>query len=282
LEKKNALAEKLHTLPSPSRAFGAILATLSREESSVEQCANALKQDPAVAAKALRLANSAYFGMPHAVSSLDKTVVLLGRRRLYALTIASQFLSKFAPKNLPFNIVHFWEHSLAAALISESIARHLRRYDALDAGELFCAGLLHDIGKLALGVYAPRGLLAAYEKAAGSEAPFWICEAPEAAHTVTGAIIGEKWRFPESLNAAFRYHHAPYGQAAHCKQLAIVHVADASAHVLGYQTAPGECAPAIDERAFSLIGLPPERLGAIASQTIADHRRIESLLRFFA
>ncbi|GAG15882.1 unnamed protein product, partial [marine sediment metagenome] len=153
-DSSNLAIEKINTLPSLSPVVQKISAVIADPDVSANDVVDVLKLDPAIASKVLRLANSAYIGMPRTVSSLQNAVVILGQRRIHSLVLAASTLSALKPDNsLPFSYMRFWKHSVTVAIICESIARHLKRYDPIEAGEVFCGGILHDIGKLVLGVY---------------------------------------------------------------------------------------------------------------------------------
>ena len=248
--------------------------------SSADDVADAIKLDPVIAARVLRLANSAYIGMPNAVSSLKKAVVVLGRRRVHSLVIAaSALVSLRTGRDMPFEMRTFWRHSIAAGMMAESIARHLKRYQTIDPGELFCGGLLHDIGKLVLGTCDRDRVEAVGALMNERKAPFFCCEDEECSHTVIGGAVADKWRFPPDLRSAIADHHVPdEAPPEFAMNTAIVHVADAMAHVAGFDTLPDEEAPRIGDGALAMIELAPERLGVISSSCMQDQKQVESLI----
>lgn len=271
-------------LPSPSPVLRQICSVVDNPESSAGQIAQALQLDPAISSKVLRLANSAYIGIPGTVSSLQNAVVLLGIKRIHSLVLATGLLASMrAPADLSFPIVRYWRHSISAALIAESIARHLKRYDIIDEHEVFAGAVLHDIGKLILGMCRGDVLEQVIKKSKEEHVPFFIAESDEdnLSHTKMGELLATQWCFPESLYACIGGHHAPGRYREAGRAVSIVHVADIMAHLVGFSIYPEELVPRIEDAVLGSIQLPPERLRVIAEAAIMDQRRVETLLEIF-
>jgi putative nucleotidyltransferase with HDIG domain len=275
--------DTIATLPSPSPVLRRIAAVTANPESPVSQVVDALKLDPAIAGKILRLANSAYIGMPRSVSSLHNAVVLLGTKRIQSIIMVAQFADPFNGKKNAhsFPLERYWRHSTTLALIAESIGRHLKRYEIVDEQELFSAAILHDIGKLVLAVHEPSVLVEADQRARREQVPFYCAENDSFSHTAIGALLSEKWGFPFELSAAIASHHAPDRAGAHARFVSIIHVADVTAHLIGYSTFEDEIAPLLDEKALAAIQLPPERLRVIAETEVENQSKIEELCGIF-
>ena len=108
-----------------------------------------LVQVGGLTANLLKLANSAYFGIPAKVGSVRQAVILLGLKRLVQMVIAactSAIMDRGVPGyDLPAG--DLWRHSLAVSVAAEGLARELKMESA---EEIFTAALLHDVGKLAI------------------------------------------------------------------------------------------------------------------------------------
>ncbi len=283
MDHADALIERINHLPSLSPVLARINAIVGSPEVSAGDMVDALKLDPAISGKVLRLANSAYVGIPRTVSSLHNAVVILGQRRIHSLVLAASTLSAFPRSSaFPFQILAFWRHSITVAIVSESIARHLKRYGAVEEGELFCAGILHDIGKLAVAAFEPKRVTAAQETGRQKEIPFFQAEEESMSHYTLGALLAQRWNFPPDLRNAILYHHDPSSAEPFTKMAVIVHLSDVMAHLMGFRTLPDEIPPTLDEAAIARIELQPERLRVIANTAVEDEKRLESLIEFIA
>ena len=116
----------------------------------VSQIEEILRQDPGLTANVLRLANSAYFGIPSKIGSIRQAVTLLGLKRLIQLVIAAcvnAIMDKpVSGYDLPPG--ELWRHSIAVSVAAEGLVKELK---GKAAEEIFTAALLHDVGKLVLG-----------------------------------------------------------------------------------------------------------------------------------
>jgi putative nucleotidyltransferase with HDIG domain len=254
---------------------------IADQKSSVDNIVEALKLDPVICGKVLKLSNSAYVGIPRTISSIKNAVVLLGQKRVHSLVLASTVLTIFKrPGELPFPLHNYWKHSTIVAMIAESVARHLRRYGAIETEEVFSAGLLHDIGRMVLGCYYAPKIDAALQEARKKKIPVFEAEAPGLSHTGAGMMLAGHWNFPPQLSDAISYHHQP-GRAGDNRRIAgIVHLADVMAHIIGANTFDGESVPKPDNDAVAEVRLPPERLNVIAEDALKNEKKLESFINF--
>ncbi len=273
------VSKAIKHLPVPSSVLRRISRVLGDPEVSAAAVADVLRLDPALSGKVLRLANSAYIGIPRTVSSLPHAVVLLGIKRIYSIVLTSELLAPFhSSPSLPFSIDRFRRHAVTVAFIAESIAKHLQRYDALDEHELFSGALLHDIGKLVAGAIEPQKMTAVYERSKSLSIPFYRAENDEFSHITFGFMLAEQWHFPEELTACIRGHHTAACFPELHRMVSVIHIADVMAHLMGYALYPDEKTPAIDDAALSAVQLPVERLRVIAENILKQREQIASLL----
>lgn len=277
------LLQKINTLPGLPAIVMKIRKVLASPDASAKDVEQVIKMDPVITGRILKLANSAYIGLPRSVSSLKNAVVILGRQRIYSLIMGSSVFSLFKRDGYhSFTGINFWKHSVIVALVAESIAAHSSRRMPIDSGEVFTAGILHDIGKLVLGVFDPERMAATYRRAIETGTAFYMNETEHYAHTVLGSLVAEKWNFPSDLVNAILYHHTPQRDSMSKRCVRIIYVADVMAHVLGINTVPQECVPSLDEEIVSHLGLEPEALRAIAHGAIEHQKRMESFIDFIS
>jgi putative nucleotidyltransferase with HDIG domain len=281
MDQKSFL-KTISNLPSPPAVLRKIAEITADPHMSAGQMEKALRLDPAVSGKVLKLANSAYIGIPRTISSLHHAVVLLGNRRIHSLILGSALLGLVKSYGkITISLTDFWRHSIISALIAESIAKHLKRYKPVDEHGVFSGAVLHDIGKLVLEIGIPGYSTETHEKALSQKKPFYGVEELEFNHTTAGDYIAEQWNFPVDLRNYILNHHKPLNENGYSINLTIVHVSDIITHVLGYPIFENEVTPPVSDRILARIELPMERLKVIAATVLQDHKRFEALLEVF-
>jgi putative nucleotidyltransferase with HDIG domain len=252
------LQQRIAQLPALPRAAAEALAMLRDEDSGADDCARVIGTDQALTARVLRLANSAFYGVPGRVSSVNRAVQMLGKRTLRgALTTVAVGGQFSAIQCEGFCFDGFWRHTIGTAIAAEAIARTR----ALDDETAFTAGVLHDIGRLALAAHFPHETAAMLELARVHDLP--LLEAERLAlgtdHAVIGATIASHWNFPGAVQAAIAAHHLPPQDGNNAGMADVIHVADAIVHALDLAGEACESVPDIDAQAWQRVGLSAEQ-----------------------
>ena len=210
---EQALRRRVRELPALPQAAMAAAAALRDERSSSAHCSELIGRDQALAARVLRLANSAFYGVPGRVGSIRDAVQLLGRRTLSSvLTVATLSQQFHAADCLPFSFAGFWRHAIGVALAARGLARALDHDEDL----AFTVGLLHDIGNLALATHFADATAHAIAHARAADASLHAAERSLLGidHADVGALVAAHWQFPAGVVAAIAGHHAPEGGGA--------------------------------------------------------------------
>jgi len=136
-------------LPSPPELAQKMLAAVERENVSASQLTALISRDPVVSAHLLRMANSAFIGIRSRVTSITHAVTLLGFTRVRDIVLGLSVWGRFGGKG-PGAAYRkaMWLHSAMVA----AAAKKLVERAGGDGGTAFTAGLLHDVGKLVLGL----------------------------------------------------------------------------------------------------------------------------------
>lgn len=195
--------DSLPTLPIVAIQIGEVV---HGKNVSVQQVASILRSDPAISAKLLRLVNSPYFGIPGGVADLERAIPFVGFNTLYQLVLSISVLEALGAKGGPFDARSLWVHSLTVATAARELATEIR---FSDAGACFTAGLLHDMGKIALAKVEPAKLCEAFELMR-TEA-ITIADAERriglAPHDKVGHRLARTWKFPATLTTPIEQHH---------------------------------------------------------------------------
>jgi putative nucleotidyltransferase with HDIG domain len=165
----------------------------------------------------------------------------------------------------------FWMHCVAVAVLSERLSGELgvRRPDLT-----FTAGLLHDMGKLAIGAFVAGSSVEILSRTREGGTAFVSAERAVLGvdHSEAGAMVAEAWNLPPAVAEVSRWHHAPGDapEAADRLLIDLVHVADALAHSLGMGTDVGEMARKVDPAAEVRLDVRASRLERVASESLEE------------
>ena len=200
---------KVQSFPSMPATGAKMLRMLENPETTVDEIEDVLRRDPGLTGNVLKLANSAYFGIPSRIASTRQAVLLLGLKKLIQLVIAS-CVNGVMDKPVPgYNMApgNLWRHSIAVSIASEALVKGKKN---LEVEDIFTPALLHDIGKLILGHFVKEDQ-AAIEKIASQGVPYVVAENMVLGtdHAEIGAQILTQWSFPCDVVDAVRWHHDP-------------------------------------------------------------------------
>ena len=203
------IMSKIKSFPSMPATGVKMLKMLQDPETTVDEIEDVLRHDPGLTVNVLKLANSAYFGIPTKISSVRQGILLLGLRKLIQLVVAScvnSVMDKPVPGyELPPG--DLWRHSIAVSIAAEALVKDKNN---INAEEIFTPALLHDIGKLILGNFVKEEL-EDIEKIANKGVPYVVAENMVLGtdHAQVGAQILTQWSFPRDVIEAVRWHHDP-------------------------------------------------------------------------
>lgn len=242
--------------------------------STAQDLHNVISNDPALCSRILKVVNSAFYGLPRQIGSINRAIVLLGLNAVKNIAIAASLTKLFRGGDLcpSFSARDLWIHSIATATCSKMIC------DQLKLGlpdEAFLAGLIHDIG-IMVEMQASRDKLVQvfeeldfdFEGKPGADMREVELRILGANHCAFGAALCESWKFPKSFAYVAGHHHTPLELPEGTRLLAsAVHVADRLVAEQGYGFRG-------DLRNFDIA---PEVLGELRMS--ADHlERVKAML----
>jgi HD-like signal output (HDOD) protein len=189
---------------SPLPRIAARIVQMSEDSRfSAQDLATTITTDQALTLKILRLANSAFYGLPKRISSVRESIVLLGFREVRASALAACVIDAAEPTtHLDYQL--FWLNSTIIAMLSEVLAKAEQR----GQDEAFTAGLLHNIGLLALDQHRPEFLGRTIKLARTSGLTIHEAELQVLGFTDAdvGAAIAKASNFPPLLCDAVAHH----------------------------------------------------------------------------
>lgn len=230
------IIRKINELPVLPQVTNRIIELINDPKTTTIQICEVLGQDQVIVSKALKIVNSAYYGLPRKVATIKEAVTLLGIETLKTLVIGASVYNTIEglSEGRKINIEALCRHSAACAAASRIIAIRLGVNEKEHA---FVAGLLHDIGKTILAFVMPKEYYDAVNTAAEGECPI---EAEKrilgVSHTEVGKIAAEKWNLPPFLVQIIGTHHDNIYEEQNCELLTVVQMANSVSHMAGYST----------------------------------------------
>ena len=276
---KKKIINKVKDLPPMPKVLFKAREIMSDPKSGFKEIAKVIETDQAIAARVLKVANSAYYGLSGMVNSIHQASVVLGYQTLeqvITMVSSSSLLGKQL-KGYGLQAGALWRHSLAVALGSRLIAK--KRAPSLE-GDAFSVGLIHDAGKLALDSHIlqrkeeiqtflnakPDSFLEAERQILGFD------------HTEIAFDLCQKWKLPDTHAEAMRYHHTP-NLAANNQLAYIVHTANYLAIQNGLGTGPEFDSEPLNDGALQVLALKEADLEEICSEMVSAVEKISASLQ---
>lgn len=253
-ELMEKIVQTSKALPPMPQIIARANEVLSSDNSGFREISQVLETDQAMATRVLRIANSAYYGVSVPVTSVQQASALLGFQTLFELiTVVSS--SKMMGKHLQgYNIEakFVWKHSLSVAVGAKAIAE---KYHPELVNDAFMSGLIHDSGMVLLDSRIHEHQRQFNELLArGKTLQDAEMEMFEFDHAALAARYLKKWKLPENLTHAIRYHHSP-AECGHDPLACILHISDAMANTNNL-----ESNFIMDDSALDAIGMPTDDL----------------------
>ena len=222
---------RLSRLPALRPSTLKLLSISVESDTAIADFESVFKSDPVLAADLLILANSPVFGVRATVNSIRHAIALLGMERIRSLSFAVAVKGYMRTGRWGDALQFSWRHSIATAVIAEALGN----VQADPIPLLYTAGLMHDVGRLALFQVSAEKYGKILSTEFGSIQEYLNLEKLHfgCAHDDAGAFLAAAWGFPTALCDCIRFHH--WDVAVHAGQLfELVGVACALADTLGY------------------------------------------------
>ena len=252
--------ENISTIPTIPSVLRQLSAIIENPKISLNEISHFVSQDPALTTKILQMVNSALYGFPGRISSVNHAVMLLGLNVVKGLLLSVSV----------FEIMHkamigLREHSIGVAIASKVLGR---KKGLKEPEEVFVAGLLHDVGKVILTLAWPEE----YEKTVkdAEAAGIAIFDAERShfseTHAAVAGWLAEKWHFPRKLCECIANHHRPQVSTLAPLETAIVHTADVIVKARGIGYSGDRLVPEVNAGAWETLALAETDLREILQE----------------
>jgi putative nucleotidyltransferase with HDIG domain len=252
--------ENISTIPTIPSVLKQLSTIIENPKISLNEISHFVSQDPALTTKILQMVNSALYGFPGRISSVNHAVMLLGLNVVKGLLLSVSV----------FEIMHkamigLREHSIGGAVASKVLAR---KKGLKEPEEVFVAGLLHDVGKVILTLVWPEEYERTVKEAEASGIAIFEAERSRFSetHAAVAGWLAEKWHFPRKLCECIANHHRPQISSLAPLETALVHAADVLVKARGIGYSGDRLVPDVNAKAWETLALSEADLREILKE----------------
>lgn len=260
-----------------------IIELVEDPSSTAQDLHSIISNDPALCSRILKVVNSAFYGLPRQIGSINRAIVLLGLNAVKNIAIAASLTKLFRGGDLcsNFSARDLWVHSIATGACSKLMCDELR-LGLPD--EAFLAGLMHDIGIMVEMQAMRKNFVELFEKlcfdAEGTPTNDMLTTEREvfgADHQAFGAGLCDAWKFPKSFAYVAGHHHDPMALPPEGRRLAaIVYLADRVTARLGYGFRADLINLEPDPAVLDVLGMTEEQLATVAEGLPEVYEEVEA------
>jgi len=225
-ESSKDFVKNIKNLPTIPVVASEILSLFNDDMLSLEKLEAIVERDPAVSAKILSLANSAFFGFQVKTYTISSAMMRIGFSAVKNVAVAISLMTMLddGRHGKAFDYNRIFNHSVSVGFAASHISKNLK----LDSGdESLMIGMLHDLGYLVLNRYFSERyeeVLSAFNK----ETTLLSAEKKvlDFTHADIGMWFAEGWKLPDAVLDVNLFHHTPSMARRNEKQVAVIHIAD--------------------------------------------------------
>lgn len=257
--------QKITKLPTIPAIAYEVLQLTSDDNASIGKLETIIQRDPAITAKIISFANSAFFGYIGASTTIGNAIQKIGVNNVRNIAMGVSLMTIFdngKQKNV-FDYERLYRHSMAVALTSKFLSEKLATGNP---EEHFLSGMLHDLGYLLLSRFFPALYLKVLEKA---DKGLLRLDAEKLTlgftHADIGAWLADKWNLPVAIRDTILHHHEPSLAEADVRQAALIHVADYIISKDFFPVFRKKSSCFLDPSSLDILGLSERELADIKS-----------------
>jgi len=227
--------------------------------------------------KIIKVSNSALYGGYQKVDSLRQALTRLGAKTTKSLILAASTHGYFFKKRKGMKVWGpiLWQHSVECGFAARRVAAACAYEDPEQA---FMAGIMHDIGKLAMLMIDDAKYLEIQRTKITENITDLVAETEMLGtnHTELGRLLMKKWHMPEAVQICTQHHHSPHAAGKYTILSAIVAYANHLSHTLGSHLQPEtEESTALAESLMEAINLSADQNSDLVEKVCADFENAE-------
>jgi HD-like signal output (HDOD) protein len=243
-----------------------------------------ISQDPMISAKIIGLANSPLLGTTRKIAAVKDAAMLLGLTRVKSVATGIAVMSLVSKPIGRFDPQELWLHNMGVAFGMLPVVRAMPARNRPQDDQIFLAGMLHDIGYLALAhldTQRSDDLHTRFVIEPDRPAIEVERELLEMTHDELGAELAKHWNLPNEVVAVLRYHHTPDAAAAAEGQplVRIVNVTEKLLPQLGIRECVGNY---VAPEEWEALGIDPDRADEITEQVVEQANQAAQFTNSFS
>lgn len=262
--------EQLVQAESQIASFPAIVNRINEAvddpKGNVDTIGRIITEDPALAARLLKIANSAFYNSSFPVDTVTRALTMIGTKQLKELVMATFAMQAFAVySGKEVDMAKFWHHSIACGVVARAIATARRM---MNTERFYLIGLLHDVGHLIIHTKLPEYIGPLFERCQSGKEPTFRAE-QELLGFHHGSVAGgllRAWQLPADLYQPIEMHHTPSKAEDFPMEAAIAHVAEVIAVGMGHESGIESRVPPLDPKAWEKLELTASAMPNIFRQ----------------
>jgi HD-like signal output (HDOD) protein len=219
-----------------------------------------IKEDPPLAGKVLRIANSSFYGLKEPCTSIEQASTVLGLRLLRNVVVQAALIHGHEHlQSMGLDLELLWRRSVLTGRASALLARRAHSPFLPSVDEAYLTGLLHDIGQVVLLDNLGADYVAIVDDARRHDLPLHLAERRDLGmtHADVGGIVASSWCLPNVVRMGIEFHH---GRRASDYAIPAVYLAIRSGQLVDrvWGGNPIAAAAPIDETAEKALGITTE------------------------
>ena len=273
-----AIIDEIDHLQPVSDVVGRVMSLLDSPDCGLSDLVDIIRYEPALTTNVLKLANSAYFGLPGKIDDAKQAIIYLGMTQVVELVL-------LVCCSEPFNGAHegyemakgeLWKNAVSAAIMANDLA-HIKGINK--SSLTFSGALMRDIGKVILDPYVRSAKDRILDRLKEDSMTFLDAERQVLGfdHVQAGALIAKKWNFPSALQCVIRYYHTPLEAKGCFMEASIVHLADAMCRKMQIGLGVDDSYYSEDERVGRSLGLTEIQIQDVVDDFGHKMERVQAL-----
>ncbi|MBR1680957.1 HDOD domain-containing protein [bacterium] len=223
----SSLTENIKNIPSLPEIITKSIELMQDKNTSAATLSKIISNDIGLTARVLKLVNSAYYGFPKQISTIQQAITILGFTTIKGIILSASIYKMFSQNgtNNYFNYKKFWKHSLLVAKASGMLATEAKINTQED---IFAAAFLHDIGKIIFAQYDRENYSNVYKSVFETDEEYMKAEEKYCGltHCEIANMVAYSWNLPEIFCDIITYHHTPNKSEHYKTECSAVYIAN--------------------------------------------------------